>query len=159
MNRLCTRNGQALAELTIALTVFVLLILCATQFAFILAKQTRARQEARRDAGILAFRSKANGFSGDTPVDNVAISPTSRANALTRLEDFVLPFSSTLPASHYTLNQRSAPLEELNLQSATISEQIPLDEAFSEALYPKGSLRIQESVTFPSLGGLCSPTP
>lgn len=152
------RRGQALAELTVALVVLILLTVGAAQLAQLCVRQVRLRRDARAEAGLTALRAGADGIARPDLETPAAVHPLNRVNAYARLGDTPLPLTSQLPASHYTLQARLNPDDELGLVRGIRAERVPVGDLFARLVWPKGTVLLREEVAFPGLGGLCDPT-
>lgn len=152
------RCGQALTELTVALMVLVVLTVAAAQLARLCVHRVRMRQEARAEVGLNALRARADGVAGPGRDTAVAVHPMNRVNAYTRLGEASLPRLSHLPASHYTLQTRLNPDDELGLVRGIRSECVTVNEAFTDLIWPKGTVLLREEALFPTLSGLAEPT-
>lgn len=153
------RLGQALAELVIALVVLISLIIGVTTLTRLSLTQIRLRQDIRLEAGTEALTRATHGWVDPIPLPESRSAPEHRINAFTRLETFSPALTSRLPASSYTLAARDLPEQELGLRTVTETRRIPLDDAFARLFYPKGSLTLRETLTFPATSGLWTDTP
>ncbi len=149
-----TRAGQALAELTICLLIFIALILAITTLTRLSLRQLHLRRDVRAEAGQAALTRATQGWVNPTLPPEERSHPMHRVNAYTRLDTYAPALTSHLPTSHYTLASRDLPEAELGLETTTREEILPLDTGFTHLLYPKGTIKLRESATFPATTGL-----
>lgn len=150
-----SRGGQAIAEFTILLMVFLLLMIGVATLARLSLRQIRLRGEVRREAGVKALSRKTEGWVQSLPPPpETRTHPFHRINALAHLENYTPALTSHLPTSSYTLAARDLPEAELGLEETVRSERILLDEPFIKLIYGKGTLLLRQSVTFPATSGL-----
>ncbi len=150
------RKGQALAELTICLVIFVALILAVTMLSQLSIHQLHLRRDVRAEAGRDALTRSTQGWVSPTLQPEERSHAMHRVNAYARLDTFEPALPSHLPSSNYTLASRDMPEAELGLKTTSREELIPLDAAFTRLIYSKGSIKLSESVTFPAATGLAN---
>ncbi len=148
------RSGQALAELTIFLVIFIVLILAITTLSQLSLRQLFLRRDVRAEAGQEALTRSTQGWVDDTSLPEERAHPMHRVNAFTRLDLYSPALPSRLPSSNYTLAARAMPEAELGLKTTTLQDRFTLDPTFTNLLYPKGTLLLRESTTFPATNGL-----
>lgn len=148
------RRGQAMAELVVALVVILILVTGVSTIATLCLRRQSLRQTVRAEAGKDALGRSTQGWVDTTPQPETRSNPFHRLNAHTHLEEYAPAPISRLPSSNYTLSARNLPKDELGLKKATREEVITLDAAFSELIYPKGSIRLREEAAFPATDGL-----
>ncbi len=148
------QKGQALAELTICLIILITLILAVTTLSTLSRKQLHFRRDARLEAGTKALSESTQGWVKDEFVEESRSHPMHKVNAYAHLEMYQPVLPSTLPMSNYTLAGRDLPEAELGLFTVQRDEHILLDDSVMQFLYPKGIIRLRESVTFPATDGL-----
>lgn len=146
--------GQALAELTVALVVLVMLVVGVSTLARLCVRQQELRRDVRARAGVEALRRSTKGWVDEPQRIETRADRFHRINSVTRLDAFSPALTSHLPASHYTLAARDMPEGELGLKETQREEVIILDAAFVNLIYGKGTVRLSESVTFPAASGL-----
>ncbi len=149
----CCR-GQALSELVIALVVLLILITGVATFSSLCIKRQRLRRDARGEAGREALTHTTQGWVENDITEEHRMGAFHRINAFAHLEEFSPALVSRLPSSSYTLAARMDAEEELGLHTERRTETIPLDNTFTDLIYPKGNVRFDESVTFPAASGL-----
>lgn len=149
-----SRNGQALAELVIALLTLVILVIGVTALSNIAVTQLTLRREVRLEAGTAALRRATAGWSDTEHTPEHRSAPEHRINAYARLEKFSPGLPSRLPASNFTLSARDLPENELGLRETEAAETVQLDDAFISLIYGKPTLRLTEKLTFPATTGL-----
>lgn len=152
--RRCAARGQALAELTIALVVLVILISGATTLANLCMKQELLQCSARLVAGEEAKNRVGNGVAEISPMPETRSDAFHQINALTYLERYSPALSSRLPISNYTLAAHDLPETDLRLKETTFSEIYFLDQPFIDLIYGKGTVTLRASVTFPAISNI-----
>ncbi|MEG2724439.1 MAG: hypothetical protein RR982_01135 [Kiritimatiellia bacterium] len=149
-----SRAGQALAELTIALVVLVILITGVTQVVRLCLHQQFLRREVRAESGLAALTRSTEGWADETQRAETRSDPFHRINAFAALETFHPTLTSRLPSSNYTLASRDMPEAELGIKTMTREEAMLLDPTFAALIYGREKVRLRESVTFPATTGL-----
>lgn len=149
-----SRTGQALAELVIALLTFVILIIGVTTLTRLSLTQLTLRKTVRLEAGTKALNRSTAGWTDSDHQAEVRPATEHRLNAYTRLERYTPALLSHLPASNYTLSARNFPENELGLRETNLTKIIPLEDAFIQLIYPKSSVRLTETLSFPATDGL-----
>ncbi|MDO4527439.1 MAG: hypothetical protein Q4C03_01485 [bacterium] len=152
--RFSSRAGQAFAELTITLLVFVALFVGVVTYRQIAVKQHYARRDARVEAGVDALRHGPEGWVSANGMPETRMHIMHRINAYNRLEEARPLLLSNLPSSAYTLASRDIPEAELGLTTTTEEKIVPLHHVFADFIYGKDSVKIKETVTFPSATNL-----
>lgn len=152
--RCSSRAGQAFAELTITLLIFVALFVGVVTYREIAVKQHFARRDARAEAGLEALRHGPEGWVSIPETPEARMHVAHRINAYNRLEEARPALLSHLPSSAYTLASRDLPEGELGLTTTTEEKIVPLHHIFVDIIYGKEFVKIKESVTFPSATNL-----
>ncbi len=147
-------RGQALAELVICVVVLLALVLGVTTLSNLSLTQLHLKRDARAEAGEDALKRDTDGWIEEDPGVETRSHPMHHINAYTQLHAFAPELPSQLPASNYTLAARNRPLAELGLKTTTHEKRIPLDTPFVDLFYPKDTILLKETVTFPALNGL-----
>ena len=148
------QRGQALAELTVMLVVFLILIFGVTTLGSLSLRQLRLRRDVRLEAGETALSRSTAGWVDPNPAPENRSDPFHRVNAYTRLDAYAPEPTSRLPASNYTLAARDLPEGELGLTTETREERVLLEDAFIDLIYGKGTILLREEVAFPAASGL-----
>lgn len=162
------KQGQAMAELVIALVVIVILIVGTTTLAQLALAQIRLRRDVRAEAGQAGIKRATAGWleSEDDPKNGQPQfnSIANRINEYTKLNSFSPELDSRLPASNYTLQARALPTGELGLETTQKTKVYPLDPVFTTLIYSSDNLgvdengnvgiRLKSKLTYPATNGL-----
>ena len=143
-----------MVELVIGIICLLALVLGATTLAQLTHRQIRLRHDVRAEAGRDALTRSTNGWVDPNQGPETRSDPFHRVNAHTRLENYAPTLASQLPSSSYTLAARDMPEAEIGHRTTAREERFPLDKAFIDLIYGKGSVLLRESTTFPAATGL-----
>lgn len=152
--RFSSRSGQAFAELTITLLVFVVLFVGVVTYRKLAVQQHYARRDARAEAGLESLQHGPEGWVSTSEMPETRTHIAHRINAYNRLEEAHPSLLSHLPSSAYTLASRDLPEGELGLTTITEEKIVPLHHVFADFIYGNDSVTIRESVTFPAATNL-----
>lgn len=148
------QQGQAIAEITIALVTLVILILGIATLSNLCIKQEFLQRDTRLRAGVSAL-SKGTYGNGTAPyTEEVRSSPFHRINSYSHLENYSPALNSRLPMSQYTLSNHTFENSDLGLEETKARLPILLDEGFIQFIYGKGVITLESKATFPALSGL-----
>ncbi len=143
-----------MAELVVALVTILILVTGVSTLASLCQRRQSLRREVRAEAGREALTRSTQGWADTDLQPESRSAPYHRINAHTHLDEYAPALTSRLPASNYTLSSRNLPEEELGLRTVQREETVPLDDAFTRLIYPKGNLRLREEAAFPATSGL-----
>jgi hypothetical protein len=148
------QQGQAIAEITIALITLVILIIGIATLSDLCIQHEFLQRDTRFNAGVSAL---ARGTYGDgTPPTTAEVrsSHFHRINSYTQLENYSPALPSRLPMSQYTLSNHTFEDSDLGLEETKTRKPILLDEGFIRFIYGKGVITLESKSTFPALSGL-----
>lgn len=149
-----SRRGQALAELAIALIVLVVLVVGTSALFDLGMSQVLLRRDVRAKAGEEALGRSTQGWLAAEQLPETRSDAFHRVNRYARLEEAKPALPSRLPAGNYTLAARDIAEAELGIEEARQEKEVLFDDTFARLVYPKGYVRLKESVSFPATSGL-----